>query len=490
MKIAFVSSEVVPFAKTGGLADVAGTLPKALGKAGHKVTIIMPFYNSISSKKFNIKSTRQTITVTVGDRKIQGKVFKTLLAKNVEIYFIKQPAYFNREHLYQTQTGDYSDNSERFSFFSKAALELIASLKTKVDIIHCHDWQTALIPVYLKTSYKDNPHLQGIKTILTIHNLGYQGKFWHLDMPMLNLDWNLFTFDKLEFYGQINFLKGGIVFADKITTVSKKYAKEILTPEYGCGLEDALKERKKDIVGILNGIDYTQWNPATDKLLPKKFSVKQLKGKEICRAELQKRFKLPIRKDVPVMAIISRLATQKGFDLLEAIIPNLIKTEVQVVVLGTGEKRYHELFQTWAKKYPQDVGVALKFDNSLAHLIEAGADFFLMPSRYEPCGLNQMISMKYGTIPIVRATGGLDDSVIPFNKRTQKGNGFKFKQYNAQEFVKALNQGIVAFNDAKKFKKLKLNAMKEDFSWDRSAGEYITLYNKLIKQNKKTGVRR
>ncbi|MFH1874341.1 MAG: glycogen synthase GlgA [Pseudomonadota bacterium] len=484
MKIAFISSEVVPFAKTGGLADVAGTLPKALGQAGVKVAIIMPFYNSISAKTFGIKSLKQTVTVPVGDKKVAGKIFQTSLSKNVEVFFIQQPAYFDREYLYQTKAGDYPDNSERFSFFAKAALELIASFKTKCDLIHCHDWQAALVPVYLKTLYKNNPALKNVKTVLTIHNLGYQGLFEHMDMPMLNLDWSLFTFDKLEFYGKINFLKAGIVFADKITTVSKKYAQEILTPEYGCGLEAVLHERKKDIVGILNGIDYSHWDPATDKLIPKKYSAKELKGKDACRTELQKCFKLPVRKDVPIMGIISRLATQKGFDLLEDVIPSLIKANVQVVVLGTGEPHYHELFQTLAQKYPKDVGVALKFDNSLAHLIEAGSDFFLMPSRYEPCGLNQMISMKYGTIPVVRATGGLDDSVTPFNKNTLKGNGFKFQKYDAQEFIKTLNKSLTTFRDQKTFKKLILNAMKTDFSWNRSAEEYIELYEKIRSKKK------
>ena len=479
MKIVLVASEVVPFAKTGGLADVAGALPKALAKKGVSVSVIMPYYSSISAKQFKIKPTKTKVRVKILDQEVEGKIYKTTTEDNINVYFIEQPKYFDRKELYQTKEGDFKDNAERFSFFSKAAIETILALKLKCDVIHCNDWQTSLIPVYLKTTYSNNKQLKGVKTLLTIHNLGYQGVFWHMDMPFLGLDWSLFTFDKLEFYGKINFLKGGIVFADAISTVSKKYAQEILSPEYGCGLENALKQRAHDIYGILNGIDYTDWDPKTDKFIPKKFTLSNLSGKESCKSELQKRFKLPLKKNVPVIGIVSRLAAQKGFDLLENAIPTIMEKDVQVVVLDTGETRYHELFEIFSKKYPTKMGVALTFNNAIAHLIEAGSDMFLMPSRYEPCGLNQMISMKYGTTPIVRATGGLDDSVIPFNFKTLKGNGFKFNNYDSNDMILSINQAIIGFHNKKIWKTLVKNDMNEDFSWDRSAKEYIALYKKL-----------
>lgn len=480
MHITMASSEVVPYAKTGGLADVVGALPKALAKAQVTTNIVMPYYRKISAKKFGITSTHKKVRVTVGTKEVEGEIYTAKLAKNIDVYFIKQPLYFDREELYQTVEGDYPDNAERFAFFSKATLALIQNLNLKCDIIHCNDWQSALIPVYLKTTYLNKGEFKKYKSALTIHNLGYQGVFPPTEMATLGLGWEYFTFDKLEFYGKVNYLKGGIVYADAITTVSKKYAKEILTPEFGCGLEGALEQREKDIYGILNGIDYTNWDPATDPLLPDNFSPKSLAGKAACRIALQKHFNLPLRKDVPIIGIVSRLAAQKGFDLLEKVLPELMKTNVQIVILGTGEAKYHELLKRMAAKHPQEMGLALAFDNKLAHLIEAGSDFFLMPSHYEPCGLNQMISMKYGTIPIVRATGGLDDSVVSFDSNTWKGNGFKFAEYKAADCLNAINEAINIYKQPALWNKLIINAMNEDFSWDRSAKQYIALYNKLL----------
>jgi starch synthase len=479
MKAVIVSSEVVPFAKTGGLADVSGALPKALAKAGVSVSIIMPFYRKISAKKFGIKPTKKSVKVMIGNKEVTGEIHTAKLDRKIEVYFIEQPKYFDREELYQTIEGDYPDNAERFAFFSKAALALIENLNLKFDIIHCHDWQSALIPVYLKTLYKNHKLLAPIKSVLTIHNLGYQGLFPHTDMNIVGLGWEYFTFDKLEFYGKVNFLKGGIVYADAITTVSKKYAREILTPEFGCGLEGALMQRQKDLYGLLNGIDYSEWNPATDPLIPQKFSPDDMTGKSACRVALQKHFKLPLRADIPIFGMISRLTIQKGWDLLEGVLPKLMESDVQFVILGTGEAKYHQLLKQLASKFPKGVGLALAFDNNLAHLIEAGSDFFLMPSHYEPCGLNQMISMKYGTIPIVRATGGLDDSVIQFDRKTMAGNGFKFTEYKEEDFLASITNAMEVFSQKKLWKKLVSNAMGEDFSWDKRVYEYIDLYKKL-----------
>lgn len=480
MRIAMISPEVVPFAKTGGLADVAGTLPRALAKAGVNVSIIMPFYKKISAKKFGIKPLKKSVKVFIGPKEVVGEIHYAKVAQNVDAYFIDQPKYFDREELYQTIDGDYPDNAERFIFFSRAAIAFMETLNENFDIAHCHDWQSALVPVYLKTLYKNHKKFSKIKTVLTIHNLGYQGVFWHLDMPLVGLGWEYFTFDKLEFYGKINFLKGGIVYSDAITTVSKKYAQEVLTPEFGCGLEGALKQRSKNLYGILNGIDYAEWSPTSDTLIPKTFTPNDLSGKAACRLKLQNHFKLPMRSDVPIFGIISRLTVQKGFDLLEQALPKMMESDIQFVVLGTGEAKYHQMLKQLAQKYPNAMGLALAFDNNLAHLIEAGSDFFLMPSHYEPCGLNQMISMKYGTIPIVRATGGLDDSVASFEPKTGKGTGFKFTEYKANELLAAVDRAIGIYKQPAAWRKIVQNAMAEDFSWDRSAREYRTLYEKLI----------
>ena len=480
MNIAMISPEVVPFAKTGGLADVAGTLPRALAKAGAKVSVIMPYYRKISAKKFGIKPLKKTVKVQVGTKEVTGEIHHLKVAQNYDAYFISQPKYFDREELYQTVDGDYPDNSERFIFFSKAAIALIEQLGADFDVVHCHDWQAALVPVYLKTLYRDHKNLGKLKSVLTIHNLGYQGVFWHLDMPLTGLGWEYFTFDNLEFYGKINFLKGGIVYSDAITTVSKKYAQEILTPEFGCGLEGALKQREKDLYGILNGIDYTEWNPATDELIPKKFGPKDMAGKKACRVKLQDHFKLPVKDGVPIFGIISRLTAQKGFDLLEQALPKLMGSDIQLVILGTGEAKYHQMLKQLAQKYSKGMGLALAFDNNLAHLIEAGSDFFLMPSRYEPCGLNQMISLKYGTVPVVRATGGLDDSITNFEPKSGKGNGFKFAEYKPTELLSAIDKAIGIYRQPKAWEKIVQNAMAEDFSWDHQSHEYLALYDKLV----------
>lgn len=474
MNIVQIVSEAVPFCKTGGLADVAGALPLALAKEGHTVSLVIPYYTTkISSKKHKLKDTGTTIKVSIANKDVEGELFTCKMAHNVTAYLIKQDSYFGRPELYQTPEGDYPDNAERFIFFTRAALYVASTLQP--DIIHCHDWQSALAPVYLKSIYKDVKSLSKVKTLLTIHNLGYQGVFSHNDMPLTGLGWEYFTFDKLEFYGKLNFLKGGIAFADAISTVSRKYAEEILTPEYGCGLEGALFFRKNVLSGIVNGIDYTEWNPKTDGHLPAKFDEKDLKGKAACKAAVQQAFKLPGKPGVPVIGIISRLTVQKGFDLLDATMPELMKKDIQLVILGTGEKKYHEMLLRVAKEYPEKLGVRIAFDNTLAHQIEAGCDMFLMPSRYEPCGLNQMISLKYGTLPIVRATGGLDDTI------TNNVNGFKFSQYDAKSMLACINDALAAYKKPAEWKKLVQTAMNNDFSWNASAKAYEDLYRKMMK---------
>jgi starch synthase len=452
---------------------VTGALPLAIGKEGHEVSVIIPYYTAkISPKKHKIKPAKGSIKVSIANKEIEGELFTCKLAHNVTAYLIKQDQYFGRPELYQTADGDYPDNAERFIFFTRAALYVASQLRP--DIIHMHDWQSALAAVYVKTVYKNIKAFENVKTLFTIHNLGYQGAFSHNDMPLTGLGWEFFTFDKLESYGKLNFMKGGIAFADAISTVSKKYAQEILTPEFGCGLDGALAYRKNVLAGIINGIDYNEWNPATDEYLPAKFDPKNVSGKAKCKEQVQQAYKLPTNKDVPLIGMISRLASQKGFDLLESAMPELVKEDVQLVILGTGEKKYHEMLLRVAKECPEKVSVRIAFDNALAHQIEAGSDIFLMPSRYEPCGLNQMISLKYGTVPVVRATGGLDDTIRAGQ------NGFKFSDYNHLAMLGAIREALTAYKDKATWQKIMQNAFADDCSWNASAKEYIRLYEKML----------
>ena len=357
--------------------------------------------------------------------------------------------------------------------------------KFQPDIIHCNDWQTGLVPVLLKVKERNNPFFENTSTVFTIHNLAYQGIFWHLDMPLTNLPWNTFTPEGIEFYGSINLMKAGIVYSDVVNTVSKRYSKEIQTEELGHGLEGVLQGRSQDLYGILNGVDYKQWNPESDSYIKCKFSQTDLQGKKICREDLLAEFGLKNKPSAPVIGIISRLADQKGFDLLTEQIDNILKQDVLLVLLGTGDEKYHTMFEKIAQKYPKKAGIKITFDNKLAHKIEAGSDFFLMPSRYEPCGLNQMYSLKYGTIPIVRATGGLDDTITNFSVKTGKGNGFKFKAYTGKALFTKIKEAITVFKSKKDWKKLVSNSFESDFSWQNSAREYEKLYVRASQKKNK-----
>lgn len=461
MKIAICASEVVPFAKTGGLADVAGALPLALEAAKQEVIVIMPCYRSIQNAKgFKIS-------------RLKSDVSYSTIGKNVKVYFIENVNLFDRDNLYGDKTGDYPDNLERFAYFSKRALMLLKELDFKADVVHVHDWQSALIPVYLKTIYTQDPFYQKMKSVITIHNIGYQGLFSKDEFPKLGLDWGLFTMEMLEFYDKINILKGGIVFSDFVTTVSPTYSKEIQTKEFGFGLEGILNKRRDQIVGILNGLDYDIWNPATDKALSKTFSLKSPKDKACDKADLQKLNKLPVDPKVPLIGIVSRLAEQKGFDILAEGIDEICRMKIQMVILGTGDLKYHQILETMVKKYPKVIALNIKFDDALAHKIYAGSDIFLMPSKYEPCGLGQMISLRYGTIPLVFKTGGLADTVT-------KENGFIFSAYSREELVKTLKKAVTAFKNKKKWNTLVDTAMQCDFSWKESAQAYVRLYKKAV----------
>ncbi len=484
MEIAEVSSEIIPYAKTGGLADVVGTLPLYLEKAGHKISIFMPFYKSVRESGIDIKLSDITFDIPLGDTEYAVTLWKHFHhgSKSITTYFIQHDEYYDRDALYGTESGDYQDNAERFIFFSKAVIEAIKRLGLSIDIIHCHDWQTALIPVYLKTLFANDERFSSIKTVLTIHNLAYQGMFMQEVMKLTGLDMSLFNWKTLEHWGNVNFLKGGIVFADTLTTVSKKYAEEIGTVEFGCGLEDIIKEYENKLYGIINGVDYSEWSPEIDNLIPHKYSVDDLSGKVLCKKQLQKKLKLP-QTEVPLLGIISRLAEQKGVDLLIVIMEDLMERDLQLVVLGIGDEKYHQMLQEAVPKYNGKLSVNIMFDNKLAHEIEAGADIFLMPSKYEPCGLNQMFSLRYGAIPVVRETGGLADTIIDANEENLNNGtatGFTMKGYFAAELLFAIDRALEMYKSKTKWSTLIKNAMMQDWSWEKSAYQYVELFKSLL----------
>jgi starch synthase len=482
LNVIFVSPEAVPFAKTGGLADVAGALPLALKKLGVNVAVLMPLYGMIKQGHFSLTLAAENLEVFFGHHRLAFNLY-TANSGGVPFYFIERDEYFERSQLYGTSRGDYFDNLERFTFLAKSLLPVCRALNLQPDIVHCHDWQAALIPVYLKNNWVGMESFEGTASVFTIHNLAYQGLFPKEKFPLLDLDWSLFGIDGLEFYDQVNFLKGGIVFADTITTVSRQYSREIQTNEFGCGLEGVLQTRAEVLTGIVNGIDYQQWDPATDKLIAANFSPNSLSGKEKNKLAVIEKFGLNADfSKGPLLGMISRLADQKGFDLLAAILPQLMAEDVTLVILGTGEEKYHRLLQEAASKYQGRLGVKIAYDNTLAHLIEAGADMFLMPSRYEPCGLNQIYSLKYGTVPVVRATGGLVDTIQPVDLGKKTGTGFSFEDYTPEAFLSCLQEAIKAYQNKTIWKKLMANAMSQDFSWGSSAKAYVDLYRLTLER--------
>lgn len=454
MKVLLCSSEVVPYAKTGGLADVAGSLPLYLKKLKVDIRVAMPKYSCVKAAGWQAK-----------------------MGKDILVYFVENKGYFARPNLYGTPAGDYQDNLDRFSFFCRAVLELLKKENFRPDLIHCNDWQSALIPVYLKTIYKDDPFFKDTKTIFTIHNMAYQGIFSKSEYPKIGISWEYFNIDGLEFYDQVNLMKGGLVFSDFITTVSPTYSKEIQTPEFGCKLEGILSKRKNNLFGILNGIDYDEWNPQTDKELARKYSARLSTDKVYNKVALQKELGLPVNPDVPLLGVVGRLAGQKGFDILAEKIDEICSMDLQFVLLGTGEEMYRKIMQDIAKKYPGKTSINIKFDNTLAKKIYASSDMFLMPSRYEPCGLGQLISLRYGTIPVVRKTGGLADTIT-------EDNGFVFEKYSSDELFRAIKRGLDAYKNRKEWQAMVKRAMEYDFSWGNSAKEYVKLYKKVIGTDK------
>ncbi len=481
LRILFVASEVEPFAKTGGLADVAGALPRVLAALGHDVRIFMPKYRGVERAAGTLEVAVPRLEVPIREGPVEGAVLEGRLGP-VPVYFLAQDHYYDRPSLYGTSEGDYWDNCERFVFFCRAALAALPLLQWTPQVIHAHDWQTGLIPVYLETLCRDDAFYREIATVFTIHNLAYQGLFWHYDLPLTGLGWDLFTPAGIEFYGKLSFLKGGLVFADLLTTVSPTYAREIQTPEHGWGLDGVLRERAADLVGILNGLDYAAWNPATDPELPRRFGPGDLAGKAECRAALRAEMGLAPAAPGPLVGAVSRLAEQKGLDLAAQAVPALVEAGGQFVLLGSGEERYERQFAELARAYPGAVAVKLGFDAGLARRIYGGADGFLMPSRYEPCGLGQLIALRYGTIPIVRRTGGLADTVRPWDPATGTGTGFLFDPPTADACRDALRRALAAWADPAAWRRLVENAMAENFSWEASADKYVTVYRKAVKK--------
>jgi starch synthase len=470
--VLLIGSEAQPFAKTGGLADVLGALPPALQRLGWDATVALPRYRGVSAG-----SLVDTFPVTVGGYTREAGFYRAPLADGATALLIDCPELYDRPGIYGADTTDYPDSPRRFAFLARAALEYAARHGDGPTIVHAHDWQAGLVPVYLKTVYAAHPVLGGTPSVFTIHNLAYQGVYESDWLPRLDLGWDQFTIDRLEFFGRISLLKGGINDADVITTVSRRYAEEIQTPAFGFGFDGILRARARDLVGILNGIDTGEWDPAHDPFLPAPFDAADLAGKREAKIAVLGRYGLPSGDAAvqrPLIGMVSRMVDQKGLDLVAATLEELLGRDVAFVVLGTGEPRYQDMWRAFAARHPDRVGVRIGFDESLAHLIEGGADLFLMPSRFEPCGLNQMYSMRYGTVPVVHGVGGLADTV------TDGVTGFVFADYRPGALLEATNRALTAFRNAAAWQALRLAGMRQDFSWDRSAQEYVKMYERAL----------
>jgi starch synthase len=487
MNILFATSEAAPFCKTGGLGDVCGALPRELARLGHRPVVVLPAFRQVRQAGVRIEQTGVRVEVPIGQKVVQAHFLQSYLPDSeVPVYLIDQPDYYDRPQLYREDGEDYKDNCERFTFYCRATLEAIPLLGLETDLVHCHDWCAGLIPAYLKTMWNERPPFSDLASVLTIHNLAYQGNFWHWDMALTGLDWKYFNWRQMEFYGNLSFLKTGIVFTDMLSTVSPTYAREILSSPLGCGLEGALQHRSAELVGIINGVDYRDWDPAVDRHLGANRYDEQTvaAGKAACKADIQRRFGLPLEPNVPLLACVGRLVDQKGFDLIVRVMRQwAAQRDAQWVILGTGEPRYHEALSSLAAEYPHKVGVRLEFSDELAHRIEAGADVFLMPSQYEPCGLNQLYSLKYGTIPVVRATGGLVDTVVDANEQalfSHTATGFAFADYTTLALAEALDRACRAYANPAVWKQLMETGMRQDWSWRQSAEKYVELYERTL----------
>jgi starch synthase len=482
MRILLASSEVHPYSKTGGLADMVGALAKALAHKGHQVGVVTPLYAGIRERFPGLKRLNLPMDLPLGQRRVCAETWCLEPSPGLAVYFVDQPAFYDRAELYQQQGMDYPDNAERFIFFSKAAAHLALHLPWQPEVLHLHDWQSGPAALLLQHQKKIGGQGAVPGVCLTIHNLAYQGLFPAAQYALMNLPWDYFTPEGVEFYGQLGCLKAGIVYADVITTVSPRYAREITTPEMGCGLDGLLRRRQDSLVGILNGVDYEEWSPISDSYIAHPYSDSDLSGKAANKLDLQREFALPVDGGIPLFGSVGRLAEQKGVEIMLGALEEMLNAGLQFVLIGSGAPAFQKAYQDLARRYPSQVGVRIGFDEGVSHRIEAGCDFFLMPSRFEPCGLNQMYGLRYGTIPIVRATGGLDDTVIDPREDAAKANGIKFAEYSSTALAKGIRKALALFEDVELLKHFRLNGITADFSWDRTVEEYLNAYQAARQQ--------
>lgn len=476
MRVLLASPEAVPFAKTGGLADVAGALLREFRERRQHASLVLPLYRGLQDR-FPLVDTGRRIALPVSYQTVEARIFASDAGKVPAAYFIDCPRFFDRPELYGTAHGEYPDNAVRFLFFSRAVPEACRALSISPDVIHCNDWQTAMVPLYLKTIYSGDRNFTATRTVFTIHNLGYQGNFDASSMEYTGLGRDFFVPDRLEYYGRLNLMKAGIIYADVVTTVSPTYAQEVMTPEQGFGLDGLLRMRKHDLRGILNGLDYREWDPSQDAALPARFSASRMAGRDVCREALLKRagFRNP---DRPVFGIVSRLSYQKGIDLVTQALDEIVAYGGNIAILGTGEEHYHAMLKAAARRHRDSLAVTIGFEEDLGRLIYGGSDFFLMPSKYEPCGLGQMIAMRYGSIPVARATGGLRDTIRDYDHLAATGTGFLFDDYTTSALRDCVKRALCVFADRKRMNALRRAAMAENFSWSEVAAEYLGLYRK------------
>lgn len=481
--VIYISAEVSPYAKSGELADVACALPKYLSSAGIETSVFMPMYRTPEIESLQKELVISNLIVPLGDKKVKSQVFKSEQGK-YDIYFISKPQYFWRESIYGTGKGEYLDNDERFVFFNRAVLEFLLKRKMKADILHCNNWPTALIPLFLKTHYANKNLFKDTMTVFTLHNIAYQGEFPPESLSLTDLSWDFFNSNQVALNGKFNFLKAGVLYSDVLNTVSMSYMRNILTQKHGFGLEQILKKRKEDFYSILNGVDYEAWNPETDPYIAANFSASDIKPKMKCKRDLIQEFGLPQSMKTPIMGIVSHLSAHKGFSILFEAMGQLMRMNLKLVVLGQGEESLENQLLSFHKKYPASLAIKLDTNPTLAHKIAAGADIILIPSLHEPCGLNQLYSFKYGTVPIVRATGGLEETVIPFDTKTLRGNGFVFKKFSSQALLNAVKRALFCYEQPSIWQKIVKEGLRQNFSWEKAAKQYRKLYQKALEKRK------
>lgn len=480
MRLLLASSEVHPYSKSGGLADMVAALAKALGRAGHQVGLVTPLYRGIRERFPRMQRLDYFLEVPLGNQHVQCDIWTLQPSDGLTVYFVDQPEFYDRKGIYNEGGIDYPDNAHRFIFFSKCVVHLARYLDWQPELVHVHDWQAGLVPLMVLHQRRHESWTTAPKTCLTIHNLAYQGNFSRAEYELANLPSDYFTPDGLEFWGQVSCLKAGINYSDLLTTVSPRYAREITTQEFGCGLDDALRARQESLIGILNGVDYDEWNTTSNPSLKFSYSAKDVSGKAGNKAALQKEIGLPVEMSVPLFGSITRLADQKGVDIQLGALEEMLASNMQFALLGSGSLEFERAYMSLAKRYPNKVSVTLGYNQGLSHRIEAGSDFFLMPSRFEPCGLNQMYSQRYGTIPIVRVTGGLDDSVTDLTEDERDANGIKFQEYSVRALSKAVRKASVLYDSKTLLREMQRNAMRLDYSWERTAASYCEVYQRAL----------